>query len=130
MKLENHTAKLKEHLDGLEWGIKQNNQSSVGFHASAGMVELLSIYLHKLKLVSGDFQVKHNWFNSENTVREKINFDFPHKNTILGLMMKIEEMRNPLCYGTPRAEVAIDAMTRRFHDLKERMEHELGEKLD
>lgn len=130
MKLENHITKLKEHLEGLDWGIKQDNQSSVGFHASAGMVELLSIYLHKLKLVPGDFQLKHNWFNSETTVREKLNFDFPRKNTILGLMMKIEEMRNPLCYGAPRAEVVIDAMTTHFHDLKELVEHELGEKLD
>lgn len=130
MKLENHLAKLNEHLAGLEWGIKQDNQSSIGFHASAGMVELLSIYLHRLKLIPGDVQLKHNWFSSENTIREKLNFDFPHKNTIIGLMLDIEEMRNPLCYGSPRPEEIIDAIIKDFHDLKEIIEKELGEKFD
>ncbi len=130
MKLENHLAKLKEHLAGLEWGIKQENQSSIGFNASAGMVEMLSIYLHKLKLISGDVQLKHNWFNSENTIREKLNFDFPHKNTIIGLMLDIEEMRNPLCYGSPRPEEIIDNIITNFNDLKEIIEKELGEKFD
>lgn len=130
MKLENHLAKLKEHLAGLEWGIKQDNQPSIGFHASAGMVELLSIYLHKLKLISGDIQLKHNWFNSENTIREKLNFDFPHKNTIIGLMLDIEEMRNPLCYGSPRPEEIVDAIITNFHDLKEIIEKQIGEKFD
>lgn len=130
MKLENHIVKLKEHLEGLEWGAKQNNQSGVGFHASAGMVELFSIYLHKLNLISGDFQLKHNWFKSENVIKEKLNFDFPHKNTILELMTAIEEMRNPLCYGAPRPEDIIDTILTDFYDLKEIIEKELGERLD
>jgi hypothetical protein len=62
MKLENHLKKLHEHMDGLEWGIKQNNHSSIGFHASQGGVELVSIYLHKLNLIPADIQLKHTWF--------------------------------------------------------------------
>ena len=60
MKLENHLKKFEEHIDGLEWGIRQNNHSSVGFHASQGAIEMVSIYLHRMNLITADIQLKHD----------------------------------------------------------------------
>lgn len=129
MRLESHLKKLKQHLAGLEWGIKQNNESATGFHASAGSVELLSILLRKLRLVSVGFQINHRWFSSPAIVAQKFGFDFPRKEEALNLMRSIEELRNPLCYGSPGKEAAVDAMMEDFHRLKRIIEEELDESL-
>jgi hypothetical protein len=130
MKLENHLKKLHEHMDGLEWGIKQNNHSSIGFHASQGAVELVSIYLHKLKLIPADVQLKHTWFKSKSVMEMKLGFDFSRKGEILKLVEAIENLRNPLCYGAPRPEESLGIVTDSFRKLKSIIEKELGEKLD
>ena len=129
MKLENHMKKLDEHLEGLEWGIKQNNHSSVGFHASQGAVELISIYLHKLNLITGDIQLKHTWFRSQKAIEEKLDFDFPRKEDMLGVVGEIEDMRDPLCYGAPKPEELISVVAEKFRSLKNIIENELGEKI-
>lgn len=127
MKLENHMLKLKEHLDGLEWGIRQNNHSAIGFHASQGAVELVSIYLHKLNLITADIQLKHTWFRSANLIGQKLDFEFPNKQEILGLVGRIEDLRNPLCYGSPRPEESLDAAVSTLRKLKSLIEKELGD---
>ena len=130
MKLENHMLKLREHLKALEWGVKQNNQSSIGFHASAGSVEMLSILLHRLRKVQADFQLNHTWFKSDGVLEKKLPFDFPHKEEIIGLIKGIEELRNPLCYGSPKLESSIDEVLEHFYKIKEIVEGVLGEKLE
>ncbi len=129
MKLEGHIQKLKEHTAGLEWGVRQNNGSAVGFHASAGSVELLSIMLHKLELISPGFQVNHTWFRSRSVMNAKFNFDFPKKAEIMDTMEEIEDLRNPLCYG--RQEPGkIELITERFHGLRRIAEEITGEHYD
>ncbi|MBL7160159.1 MAG: hypothetical protein ISS95_01205 [Candidatus Aenigmarchaeota archaeon] len=130
MKLESHIKKLKEHLDGLEWGIREDNHSSVGFHASQGAVELLSILLHKLNLIQMGMQLKHNWFKSERITQEKLDFVFPEKNKILFLMKEIEEYREPLCYGSPKSEEIIQIISDKFEHLKRLIEEKTGENFD
>lgn len=120
--------KLEEHLDGLEWGIRQNNHSSVGFHASQGAVEMVSIYLHKLNLITADIQLKHTWFRSRKSMEEKLGFDFPRKEKIMLLIEEIEDMRNPLCYGTPKPEESLEIVMEKFRELRALIEKELGEK--
>lgn len=126
MKLERHIEKLKEHVSGLEWGIRQNNSSSVGFHASAGSVELLSILLHKLELISPGFQINHTWFRSKSTIETKFSFDFPKKTEIITILEEIEDLRDPLCYGAPESE-RMEMMTEGFHKLKGLVEGITGE---
>ncbi|MBM3303734.1 MAG: hypothetical protein FJY76_01450 [Candidatus Aenigmarchaeota archaeon] len=130
MKLENHALKLREHLRALEWAVRQDNQSSIGFHASAGSVEVLSILLHRLMKVQLDFQINHGWFKSKGVLSQKMPFDFPRKEEILRLMWNIEELRNPLCYGSPRPESSIDEILESFYKIKEIVEGILGEKLE
>jgi hypothetical protein len=117
MKLEGHVQKLGEHMAGLEWGVRQNNGSAVGFHASAGSVELLSTILHRLQLVSPGFQVNHTWFRSRHVMEAKFNFDFPKKAEILDIMEEIEELRNPLCYGVQEPGKVM-LIAERFHKLR------------
>lgn len=130
MSVTNHIIKLKEHLDALEWAIKNGNQSSIGFHASQGAIEMVSIYLHKKHLVPQDIQIKHTWFRSEKAIKEKLNFDFPHKGKIIELIKEIEDLRDPLCYGTPREEEAIEMIMENFNSLKMLIEKELGDMHD
>ena len=130
MRLENHIAKLREHTRALEWALEQDNQSAIGFHASAGSVELLSILLHKLGKVTADFQINHAWFKSRRILEAKLNADFPRKEEIIAVMEEIEELRNPLCYGSPRPEEAVAEMADCFRGLKATIEEILGEKLD
>jgi hypothetical protein len=130
MKLENHLKKLKEHVNGLEWGIRQNNHSAIGFHASQGAVEIISIYLHKLKLIPADIQIKHIWFRSRGAMETKFDFSFPKKNEILSLAGEIEDARNSLCYGAPKPEETVEGVAGSFRRLKSLIEKELGEKFD
>jgi len=130
MKLEGHIKKFREHMEGLEWGIKQNNQSAIGFHASTGAIELLSILLHKLDLISTGVQINHAWFRSRKNIDDKLNFNFPHKEKIIFLIENIEDLRNPLCYGTPRPEENVEAVTENFQKLKKLVENILGESFD
>lgn len=130
MKLENHLKKFREHLTGLEWGIKQNNQSAIGFHASAGAVDLLSILLHRLNVIPMDIQINHAWFSSRKTIEKKLDFGFPHKEEIISMIENIEELRNPLCYSAPRPEESIETVTENFQKLRKLVENMLGETLE
>lgn len=130
MKLENHMKKLKEHIDGLEWGVRQDNHSAVGFHASQGAIELVSIYLHNMSLITGDVQLKHTWFRSKRAMEERLGFSFPRKKEIFDLISDIEGLRNPLCYGAPKPDESIIIIAEKFRRLKAVIEKELGEKLD
>lgn len=127
MKLEGHVQKLCEHMAGLEWGLRQNNDSAVGFHASAGSVELLSILLHRLELVTPGFQVNHTWFRSRKVMEVKFNFDFPRKTEILAGMEEIEELRNPLCYGV-RDPGKVRLIAERFRRLRGAVEDVTGDR--
>jgi len=130
MKLENHISKLREHIIALEWALEHDNQSSIGFHASAGSVELLSVLLHRLGKATADFQLNHTWFKSRKVIETKLDFDFPGKAEIISIMEEIEDLRNPLCYGSPRPEEAVTEMADCFRQLKAMVEKILGDKLD
>jgi len=120
MKIEEHEKAYQEHkriIDKfIEEGI-ENNQRNISYNISQGSVELFSIYLHKLNIVSssGD-QIDHRIFKSKNLINKKLDFDFPHKFKILKLMKEIEQERNALCYGSrkpsPRIEKVIIAFNK------------------
>ncbi len=130
MKLENHMIALKEHTEALEWAIKRRNQTSIGFHASSGSIELLAILLHRLEKVPADFQLNHTWFKSDKIVKSKLTFDFPCKEDILSILERIEELRNPLCYGAPKPESTIDEILENFNKLKKNVGGILGDNFD
>ena len=121
MKTESHLENLKESIRNLEQSITgglEENQRTIGFHASAGAADILEIILHKNNLIDPGFIVKHEWFNSKNMLNDKFNFEFPRKAEIIKLITNLESLRNPLCYGRRRKAEEILPIIESFNRLK------------
>ena len=122
MKIESHQEKLKESLNLIEESIEKGlveRQRTIGFHASAASADMLEILLHKNSLIDPGFILKHEWLKSKNSINEKLHFDFPNKDEILDLILKIEEKRNTLCYGKPQKIEVIREVIDNFNKLKD-----------
>lgn len=121
MKLETHLENLKESIQEIEDAVSKGveaKQMTIGFHSSSGAMNILEIILHENNLIDPGFIVKHEWLNFKNIVKTKLNFDFPKKEGIIKLMMKVEFLRNPLCYGRRRTEEEIIPIIEAFNNLK------------
>src|SRR3989344_9407085 len=102
MKIQHHLENLKESVKEIEDAITKGllqKQRTLGFHTSAGAIDILEIILHKNNLIDSGFVIKHEWFNSKKRIAEKFPFDFPSKKEIIKLVTKIESTRNKLCMG-------------------------------
>ena len=121
MKIDSHLSNLKESIREIEEAITKGvteKQRTLGFHASAGAVDMLEIILHKENVIDFGFIIKHEWFNSKNIIKEKFNFNFPRKEEILSVMEKIECLRNSLCYGKRKDEKELLEFVSNFNELK------------
>lgn len=121
MNIDSHKNGLRESLNLIEESIEkgiQNRQRTIGFNTSAAAIDLLEILLHKNSLIDPGFTIKHEWLKSQKKIKEKLSFDFPQKNAILGLMLRIEEKRNLLCYGKQQKPQAIQEVIDNFNKLK------------
>ncbi|MBI5872056.1 hypothetical protein HZB88_03135 [archaeon] len=120
--IEWHLRNLKESLEEIKGAIEkgiERRQRTIGFHTSVAACDMLEILLHRLKLIGPGFVIKHNWFDSERRIYEKINVEFPRKKEILSLMYEIETQRNLLCYGKPKDKETIKGILDLFNKLKE-----------
>jgi hypothetical protein len=121
MNIDSHLERLKESLESINESIEKgvaNRQRNIGFNTSAASADMLEILLHKKNLIDPGFTIKHEWLNSKKKVSEKFFFEFPQKKKILGLMHKVEEKRNSLCYGKPQKEEVIREVIEDFNNLK------------
>ncbi|MBI2628844.1 hypothetical protein HYW74_02070 [Candidatus Pacearchaeota archaeon] len=130
MKIEEHEKAYKEHLANIKKAIEEGieeNQRNIGYNISQGSVELLAIYLHKLRLLqgSGD-QIDHRIFKSDNLIKKRIPFDFPSKQGILLLMKSIELERTALCYENRKPKNRINKSIRNFNELRKIINDNLG----
>ncbi|MEK6935212.1 MAG: hypothetical protein AABW67_00330 [Nanoarchaeota archaeon] len=122
MKIQSHLENLKESIAEIDESISKglvSKQRTLGFHASAGAVDILEIILHKNRLIDPGFIIKHEWFNSKRKIEEKLNFEFPKKKEILDLVVKIEFVRNSFCYGKRQEEERLEELVFNFNKLKE-----------
>lgn len=122
MLYEAHLRNYQESLDVIEESVVKGlleRQRNIGFNTSAASADMLEMLLHKLNLIDPGFVVKHEWLNSKNKIQEKFPFDFPNKEEILPLIVKIEEKRNLLCYGKPQKLELIREVVADFNQLKE-----------
>jgi len=121
MKEELHKRNLEESIavinECIEKGLIIERQRTIGFHCSVAAVDILEILLHKYRPISPGAQLKHDWFASENKIKEKLGFDFPHKKDILLLIAAVEKSRNLLCYGKPQPEKEIENVIANFKKL-------------
>ena len=102
MKIEDHLRNINESLEEIGNAVIkgiENKQRTIGFNCSVAGVEMLEVYLHKIEIINPGTIIKHEWFNSIRRANESLNFDFPNKDKIISLLIKIEEKRNILCYG-------------------------------
>ena len=120
MKSEDHIRSFNESLDVIKESIEkgiQKRQRSIGFCASTGAIDLFEIFLHNKQLLNPSSMIKHDWFSSERRINERLNFDFPKKNEIINLILKIEAKRNILCYGKLQPEEYIEEEINDFFKL-------------
>jgi len=122
MKIESHLENLRESTREIEEAIRKGllqKQRTIGFHTSAGAIDMLEIMLHKNNLVDAGFVIKHEWFKSKKKIAEKFHFNFSDKEEIIKLVTNIENMRNKLCYGKRVKEKELENVVQNFNKLKE-----------
>ena len=68
----------EEHKAVITWAVDrgiENSQRIIGSHASRGIVELFSAFLHECGKIDIGFQVNHSWFKSSNAGRDFLIFN-------------------------------------------------------
>jgi len=119
MKIEDHLKSYKEHRDTLNWAIDRglaNSQRIIGTHVSRAIVEFLSAYLHKIKVIETGFQINHRWFKSEK-VFNKFS-DFPEKQIIIKKLIELELKSENLTYGSQKSEEEIKSVLTLFNEME------------
>jgi len=119
MKTEEHLKAFQEHRDAIDWAINRGMEKSqriLGAHASRGITELLSAYLHKINKIEPGFQINHRWFKSEK-VGERFP-DFPNKSSIIPKMVKLENMSENLTYGSQKSEKEMKRIIELLNELE------------
>ena len=122
MKLEEHIKALDEHERKLKECIEEGlveNQRNIGYNASQASIELFSIYMHRLHLITSGEMFDHRIFKKDSMIDERIPQKFPKRDEILKLMGAIERKRNILCYGKRKPEDEIRYVIRALNRLKE-----------
>lgn len=122
MKIDEHRKAVEEHERNIKRCIDdgiEKNQRNLGYNASQSSIEMLSIYLLKLKLVEVSVNFDHRIFKHARSLKDKLPFDFPEKTKILDIMKKIEEKRSTLCYGRRKPEKDVIEMLELYDKLKE-----------
>src|SRR3989338_7340782 len=128
-----HKNNFKQFLEDINEKIRANllldRQKLIAFAASEAATNVLEYYLHRKDLISSGMTLNHNHFSSERRASRTLEFDFPHKNEILNLMIKQEELRDLLCYGKEKQICKVQEAIANVQQLKKIIEEELGEEL-
>ncbi len=129
MRVEDHIKAYEEHRAAIDWAINRGPEKSqriIGTHASRGVIELLSAYLHKINKIDIGFQINHRWFKSENV--SKRFQEFPKRAIIFNKMTELENKSENLTYGSQKSEREIKDVIELFNQLetllKEMIEYE------
>lgn len=122
MKEEAHEEAFEVHKRTIfRWALEieglEKSQRIIGLHASRGIMELFSLFLHRKKLVNEGFQLNHRWFKS-NKVFDKIP-EFEHKKEILDKMIRLENLCEILSYGKERSVKELEEIIVLFKELEE-----------
>ena len=131
MKEEKHEEIIKEVLDEIESALKDNrglvsHQRRLIFSITLGAANLLELYFHKLNIIKEGSIVNHLWFKRkkekivkqlQNQVTSPIN-TIKDINEILEIIIKIEEKRDDIAYGSPTTEKILQGKINLFFKLK------------
>lgn len=132
MKEEEHYKSYLEHREVIfKWALEiqglEKSQRIIGVHSSRGIVELLSVFLHRKKFVDEGFQLNHRWFKTERVI-EKLP-DFKNKTSIVKKMVELENSAEILAYGSPKPVKKIKEVIILFKDLEEKIKVMMNEQI-
>jgi len=116
MKKEDHLKAYEEHREALDWAVDKGidkSQRIIGIHASRGIIELFSAFLHSIDAVGIGFQVNHRWFKSER-VGERFP-DFAEKDFLMRNIRDLELKAENLVYGSMKSENEIKEVLNLFN---------------
>ncbi len=127
MRPETHKEAFEVHKRAIfKWALEieglEKSQRIIGLHASRGIIELLSLFLHTKKLIDEGFQLNLRWFKS-NKVGDKLP-EFENKKDIISKLTKLENICEILSYGS---EKPVDKTKEAINLFKE-LEELLGER--
>ncbi len=119
---EEHEKTIRELLDDIEEKVRLNlvakRQKIIGFAVSEAATNIFALYLHKKNLIDPGFQINHSFFASLKKAQNTFSAEFPRKNEILELLVRIEELRNRLCYGREKEAKEANEAVESLYKLK------------
>jgi len=121
MKPEHHIEAYHEHRDAVfRWALEvrglDKSQRIVGLHASRGVIELLSAFLHERGVFPVGSQLNHRWFKSAR-VAERLP-DFELKDILVTKIVQLENLSEDLAYGAPKPIDEIRKCLDLFRDIE------------
>ena len=125
--IEEHERTAKELIEDIEekirLGLVTRRQKIIGFSVSEASTNLFAIFLHKNNLISPGFNINHSSFVSRKRAENVFNFNFDNKDKILDFLIKIEELRNRLCYGREKEAEEANKAIKFLFELKNILEN-------
>ena len=131
MRIEKHEEILNEVLDEIDASIKDKrgllvHQRRLAFSISLGAVNLLEMYFHKLYIIKEGSKINHLWFKrKKDKIIEQLQKQITSPinsvddiNKIIDLIIKLEEKRDDLAYGSPASEKILREKINLFFELK------------
>lgn len=130
MKIEDHVKAFEQHKRTIfRWALEvlglKDGQRIIGLHASRGIIELLSVLIHKTGKVDMGFQLNHRWFKSKN-VSERLP-NFPEKDKIISKITELENLCETLSYGSEKPEYDTERALLLFKELEKMIEDKIGD---
>lgn len=124
--IEEHQKIVKELIDDIEEKIRLNllvkRQKIIGFAVSEASTNLFAFFLKKNKLIDTGFNFNHNLFASQKRSEQTFRQDFKNKQEILKILVRIEELRNRLCYGRDKEAKEVNEAIEFLFKLKKLLE--------
>ena len=121
MKTEDHIESYNEHKETIfDWALRikglKKAQRIVGLHASRGIIDLLSAYLHESNKITIGTQINHRWFKSKKAA-DKLP-EFQEKSVIVPQLVELELLCEDLSYGAPKSKETIEKALKLFAELE------------
>lgn len=122
MNIDDHLKAFNEHREAIfDWAIEvkglENSQRIVGLHASRGIVELLSVFLHEKNKITSGAQLNHRWFKSKRASKKLP--EFPQKEKVTNKLVELELLCEDLAYGKQKPIAEIKKAIEIFKELEE-----------
>ena len=126
--IEEHQKIVKELIEDIEEKMRLNllvkRQKIIGFAVSEASTHLFAIFLYKNKLIDSGFNVNHSFFASQKRAEQTFSLDFKNKKEIISILVRIEELRNRLCYGRDKEAKEVNESIELLFKLKKILEEE------